>query len=135
MIKQAKNNQRGFLALVAIVVIGATALILSLNASLLGLGALDFGYLIGAARAGALADGCVEEALERLRLDQNYLGQPAPGLPLLTGSCIIEVVNSGGQQRVVTVTGQLAAFTKTVVVTVGLGERTVEVRRWSEPAE
>ncbi|MEK7552486.1 MAG: hypothetical protein AAB505_00025 [Patescibacteria group bacterium] len=71
MIKQAKNNQRGFLALVAIVVIGATALILSLNASLLGLGALDFGYLIGAARAGALADGCVEEALERLRLDQN----------------------------------------------------------------
>lgn len=66
------NPRSGFAALLAIVVIGAAALIMAYNASLLGLGELESGYTSQrGAEAFAIADGCMEEALRRLRINPS----------------------------------------------------------------
>ena len=129
MNQMIKTN--GFMALLTVVIIAATALIMSLNSSLLGLGQLEFGTLAGrGGEAASLADGCLEEALRHLRVDQNYLG--APGLSLAGGSCIISLTTPGVNQRVITVVASQGDFTKTITATATLGSRLITVDRWGE---
>lgn len=92
--KTRKNihKQSGFAALLTIIIVSAATLFIALNAALLGLGELDLGYT--AQKGGetfSLAEGCVEEALHRLRLNTGYSGG---SLSQGTGSCTITV--SGG---------------------------------------
>ncbi len=126
-----KSDQRGFMALVTVVIIAATALIMSLNSSLLGLGALELGTLAaGGGEAVGLADGCVEEALRHLRVNPSYNGDP--GLSIIGGSCIIEVVDLGGGERQVTVTAAAGDFTKRVSVNASLSTQSLTVSQWQE---
>ncbi|HEY4524160.1 MAG TPA: hypothetical protein VJL36_00135 [Candidatus Paceibacterota bacterium] len=119
---------RGFMALVTVVIIAAAALVMSLNSLLLGLGALDIGYLADRGdQAAAAADGCAEEALGQLRVNPAYLGAPSPGLSVFGGSCIIEVLNLGGTARQINVSATIGDFTKQLAVTVTLGDRFLTV--------
>lgn len=128
---ELQANHRGFMALVTVVIIAAAALIMSLNSSLLGLGALEFGTIAaGGGRAVSLADGCVEEALRHLRVNPIYLGNPS--LSIFDGSCIIEVTDLGASERQVTVTAAAGDFTKRVGVKVILGGRALSVSHWQE---
>ena len=77
----------GFAALLAIVVIGAAALIMAYNASLLGLGELESGYTSQqGSEAFSLAEGCMDEALRRLRIAPGLTGTFTP-LVAGGGSC------------------------------------------------
>ncbi len=126
-----KPNPRGFMALVTVVIIAAASLIMSLNSSLLGLGALEFGTITSAGgEAASLADGCAEEALRRLRVNPAYSGDP--GLLIFGGSCIIAVTDLGAGERQVTVTATAGDFTARVVVKVTLGARILSVSQWQE---
>ncbi|MBI2097783.1 MAG: hypothetical protein HYT46_02545 [Candidatus Vogelbacteria bacterium] len=126
-----ETEARGFMALVTVIIIAATALVMSLNSSLLGLGTLEFGTLVaGGGEAASLADACVEEALQRLRVNQSYSGDPA--LSIFGGTCIITVTDLGGGERQATVIATQGDFTKRVEVNMTLGVRTVTVSHWQE---
>jgi len=86
-------RQSGFAALLTIVIIAAATLIMSYNASLLGLGELDLGYTSQKGNeAYAIADGCMEESLRQFRFNTSYVGK---ALITKNGSCIIELTTSG----------------------------------------
>ncbi len=104
-------NQQGAAAILTVVIVGAATLLMAYSASLLGLGELEMGYLAQKGEeAFYVADGCVQEAMHRLRKDSGYSGS---SLNLGNGSCIISVAGSGSE-RAITVTGTLGVHTKTI---------------------
>ncbi len=106
----------GFIALILVLVLGAAALGLALSSSGLGLGELDTAVL--SARGGevlAAAEGCLEDALERLRLNPSYSGS---NLTLGEASCIITITGS---------------TTKTIEVQATLGEVGKRLRATATP--
>ena len=126
---QQIKNQNGIAAILTIVIVGAAALLMAYSASFLGLGDLEIGY--DAQQAGealAIADGCAEEALRRLKLDANYAGET---LNLGDGSCIITVLSSGNN-RIVTATSALGNYHKTVEVDVDVLAGEITFNSWQE---
>ncbi|MEK7453097.1 MAG: hypothetical protein AAB614_02570 [Patescibacteria group bacterium] len=102
-----QNSQRGFAALLTIVVVSVAVLILAYSASILGLGELDLGYTSQKGEeAFAIADGCMEESFRRLRLNVVYLGET---ITTSNGLCVISVV-AVGSDRTITVTANTTDF-------------------------
>lgn len=103
----AQERRRGFVALVMITVIGAAALLIAMSSSLLGIGALSEVYTAERGNeAFYAADGCVEEALRRLRLNAGYTGAgEIITFPQLSASCTVTVTNLGSSGRRIIATG------------------------------
>jgi len=120
-----KNKERGVAALLTIVIVAAATLIMAYTASLLGLGELDLGYTSQkGAEAMSVADGCMEEALRRIRLDTGYSGG---SLSLGGGSCIIE--RSG---NTITVTGTVDEYNKKIEAEISLNGNVITINSWEE---
>ncbi len=117
-------------ALLTVVIVGVGTLIMGLTAALLSLGELDMGYDASqGAETLSLADGCLEEGLRRLRLDDSYSGG---ALNLGDGSCTIGV-ESSGINRVITVTSTITNYHKVIQMDVDIDSSSViTVNSWSE---
>ena len=104
MIFNPTNNKAGIAALFTVIVIGSAALLMAYGAVMLGIGELEVGYTSSrGGEAFALADGCIDEALERLRVNGSYSGGI---LTLPNGKCDI-LVTPSGIQRTITVTSTI----------------------------
>lgn len=130
-----KKRQDGIAALIIILTFGAVALLMAQSAANLGLRELDLGFM--SARAGtafSIADGCAEEALERLRLDSNYgVGQTLP-LSVLGGSCTISVTDQGSSpiSRNLKVVGTSGEYTKSIEINVTIIQNVIGITSWDE---
>ncbi len=121
--------QSGVAALLTVVIVAAATLIMSYSASLLGLGELDMGYTSSlGAEAFSVADGCMEEAFRRIRLDTNYNGG---SLGLGSGTCIIGVV-ANGNNRTITVTGTVLEYNKKIEANLILSGNVITIDSWEE---
>ena len=111
-IQSGTKFQSGFAALLVIVAIGAAALIMAYNASILGLGDLESGYTAQqGSRAFEIADGCLNEALRRLRITPGMTSMSPP--PVAGGGyCSVTICQAscvGGLPILVEATGCTAA--------------------------
>lgn len=138
MTPTAKTNSKngGFSALLIIVVIASVMLIISLNASLLGLGELDLGYTSQkGGEAYAFADGCVEESLRRFSLDTNYTGET---FIMGNNSCSIEVTKSGLYATSTVTASTTSAYYKTLETAFTFTDNvhpTITIISWTEKEE
>jgi len=122
-----KINTSGIAALLIVVIIGATALIMALGASLLGMGELEMGYL--SHRGGEVStfgDGCVENTLEQLRKNNNYTGET---LVNLENSCIIDV-QTNGNLRNIFVTSTQSSMTTQFEVVADISQNPISILSW-----
>lgn len=127
------NSQSGVAALFTIVVVAAATLVMAYTASLLGMGELDLGYTFQrGGEAFSLADGCLEEALYRIRRDSNY-GLGAGDIPLdfSNGSCIINLT-ANNNQRIITVRGTVEDYNKKLEATITLSGNQIIIDSWQE---
>ncbi len=92
------NDQRGFIALITIVVLSAILLTIGLTISSASLSQLvaTFGSS-QSARAIQVADTCAEEGYQRLKYDSAYTGGT---VPIDIYSCTITVSGSGSTRTV-----------------------------------
>lgn len=131
-LKLVKTDNRGVAALLTIVIVGAATLIMAYTASILGFGELSMGYTSQkGAETFSIADGCVEEALLRLRIDNNYSGET---LSLGEGSCIISV-SGAGASRTVVVESSLDVYNKKLQVDItisGSNNEIITIDNWQE---
>lgn len=127
---RSMNNTDGAVLIITVVVLGVAALIMALNATLLGIGSLDLGYTSQQhSETVSLADACVEEALYRLRNNNSFSGAT---LSLGSGQCILSVTPSG-LNRTIHVTATIDTITAVVVVESILGADTsITVTSWQE---
>ncbi|KKU48575.1 hypothetical protein A3H10_03600 [Candidatus Uhrbacteria bacterium RIFCSPLOWO2_12_FULL_46_10] len=138
--KLTPEHPVGFSALLTVLIIGVVALTMATSASLLGLGELELGYTYQkGGEAFSVADGCLEEAMRRLRLDAGYTGSPS--FPVVNGSCTISVVDLGGNQRRLTILGQSGSYYKkiqaviTVVAQIPGSLNIVTINSWEERSD
>ena len=131
------GNQKGVAALLTIVIIAASALIMAYTASFLGLGELDLGYTFQAGgEAFSMADGCVEETLRRIALDNNYgLGMGLINLTVTNGSCIINVTEPANGQRIVIVTGLSNEYYQKIEVNLTLLAGIPYIDSWEQSSD
>lgn len=126
-----RDNNKGAAAILTVVIVGAATLLMAYSASILGLGELEMGYLSQKGEETFfLTDGCIEEAMHRLRKDNDYSGST---LNLGNGSCIISVSGSG-LSRTITATGTIGVHTKVINTELLLNTSTTSARilSWDE---
>jgi hypothetical protein len=125
--------KNGFVALFTILVVSASVLIMAFSASLLGLGELDLGYTAQkGAEAFAIADGCTEESLRKLRLNSVYTGGY---LTTVNGSCIINIVTSGSDRTITVTASTTDNYYKTIETNITLSADVIPIvtlNSWEE---
>ncbi len=122
------SHRPGFAALFLVVVLGGVALMIVVGVTVVGFGNIERAFLhVRADGASTIADGCIEEALLRLRLDQQYRGGV---LNLNGGSCILSVVPDGDEYLIrTTSTLDIAQSTRTARVEVD--QDSIILKQWS----
>jgi hypothetical protein len=128
-------NNRGVAMLIVVVVISATALIMALGSTMLGIGEADSGYTVSKGEeAFSIADGCMEEALEHLRVDNTY---SSGTLTLPNGSCTITISGAGSSRTVVVLGTTSDSYNKKIQATATLSpsNRSLSVTSWQEKTD
>ena len=125
------KNQKGIAAILTIIIISTTVLIMAFSAALLGLGELDSGYTSQrGAESFSIADGCIEETLRRIRLDESYTST-STSLFIDQGACIINVTGSG--IKVITVTASTTdGYYKRIEANVSIFDSVITIDSWEE---
>lgn len=139
--KDILKSQRGAAMAIYTIIVTSAALIMASVAAEVGLFDIEMTYVDQkAAEALYVAEGCAEEALRRIRIDSNYgIGGGEIELSVLSGSCIIEIVDEGGGERSIVVEGTVYdqgnyAFNKVVYIFILIDQNTKELRMtgWTE---
>ena len=129
--KNKTKYNRGAAALLTIVIIGAASLLMAIGSSRLGLGELETGFVeIRGASVFTTTQGCLEEAIHRLRKNNTYTGQT---LSVGAGSCIISVSGSGST-RTITSTATIDSYTRKLEIIVDISNPVISISSWSEIA-
>lgn len=127
-VKVLRHDNRGAAALLVVVILGMAALLMAVSSSRLSLGEIEMGFNTQkGAEAFAVADGCAEEALGRLRTDDGYRGG---SLTLGGGACIITV--NIGPSITIDVTGNVGSYHKRIEIHLTLANHVITVHRWEE---
>jgi hypothetical protein len=127
-------NNKGAAALLTVIIVSAAVLVMAYSASVLGLGELDMGYTSQrGAESFSIADGCMEEALRRIKINSSsYSGS---SLSLGGGSCIISV-SGAGSNRTITVSSTISSngntYGKKIQSGITLSGDTITVSSWNE---
>jgi hypothetical protein len=126
------KSEKGIIALLTIIIIGFTTLTMALSSSFIGLGELNSGFTnVKGNKAMVLTEGCLEEALNKLRLNSGYSGE---SLVFKKGSCIISV-SSNLNDRTILVEGQLENYHKKIEVDLTLNNNQININSWEEKNE
>lgn len=130
-----QTQHRGFVTLVAVLVVGALGLSIAVAILLLGLGASRSSFTSEqSAQARALANACVEAALMQIRNSQSFIGTNS--LVFNQGSCLYGVTNTGGQNRLVNTTGTVSTTVPYVIrkarVTLDAVSPKINITSWQE---
>ncbi|PJA90483.1 MAG: hypothetical protein CO137_00165 [Candidatus Magasanikbacteria bacterium CG_4_9_14_3_um_filter_32_9] len=133
MVLQLYEN-RGFVTLISVLTLGAVSL--SIVLALLFLGT-DYTRTnidtIKFSQAKYGAETCAEEALERIRDSIPYTGTDT--LILNDGTCILEVISTGGENRTIKATGVIGNSTRKIRITINQITPIINITSWEELAD
>lgn len=117
----------------SVIIIGAVALAIVVSMLLSGLGSskTSFAYQQNA-QARALADACVNEALQQIRDNTVFVG--SDNLTLGQGKCTYTVTNTGGENRTIQASSTVGAIIRKAQVTITQINPTIVVSTGQELA-
>ena len=126
---------RGVAALFVIIVVATASFIMAYGSSLLGIGDLDMAFISSkGVEAFVRVDGCVEEAMRRLRYNTSYAG----GVYIFSsGSCAIIISSAGSDRTILAASNVDGRYFRTLQVEVTLGGDSVTgtiitINSWQE---
>ncbi|HSD12857.1 MAG TPA: hypothetical protein VLC10_04825 [Patescibacteria group bacterium] len=128
----SRADERGVIALLTMIVLGALVVSIGIAAGLVGHSQLVVEAVTDHERqVRALASTCLEEAVYRVKLDPAYAGGT---VPLEGETCAVTVSGAGGT-RTVTATAAVASHTKSLTATLTLKQNAaLSARAWSVTA-
>jgi len=129
-----KNYQKGYIALITVLVIGAVGIAIATSLLLLGLGLSRTSFAIEQSnQAMALANACAEEALQQIRDATPFEG--TNNLTLGQGNCTYTVTKQLGQNRTITASGTVGTVTRKVKITLDKITPSINITNWQELAD
>jgi len=124
---QPPKNQNGYIALIAVLIVVVTTLAIGLSLNSLSIGETESGLLAQqSVQSQALADSCLQEAYQKLRLDPLYAGE---SLNLGLGSCNISIIDSAPDYTV-TVEAEVSSIITKAASDVTVTGQNIAVNHW-----
>ncbi len=123
------------------IIVTSAALIMASVAAEAGLFDIEMSYQDQkSTEALYITEGCAEEVLRRIRINENYgVGAGDINLSVLGGSCIIEVTDEGDGERLIVLEGTAYdegnySYSKVVYIVLMIDQFTKELRMtgWTE---
>jgi hypothetical protein len=128
--KNIMKNQNGYVALIAVLVIGAASLAIALTLLVSGTDSQrEILITQQSAQARNLAKGCVDEALQQIRDNTAFTGTGS--LTLGQGSCTYTVTNTGGSNRTISSSGTVQNSIRKIQASVTIGT-SISITSWQE---
>lgn len=124
------NNQQGAAALVAIIIVTAMVVLISISLAYISINNLEFGF--ASQRSGDVilsAESCAEEAMYRLSSDNSYSGG---SLTVGDVDCTITVSGAPCGTCTISVEAEVAGFTRNIDADVTVTGSNVEIDSWEE---
>ncbi len=129
MKQSSRHDQKGYIALIAVVIITAVTLAISLSLNVLSIDELQISLLRQeSVQSQALAQTCLEEAYGRLRQDNDYSGG---SLNIGDGSCTISIAGLFIFRRI-TVAAQVQNVERRLQSMVSVNGTTLQIYNWQE---
>lgn len=133
MVQPMSENNNGFVALIAVLVLSAVGVSVGISLILLGLGSSRSSFALEQSNhAKALANACAEEALLKLKQNLSYAGNET--LTFTSGTCQIQDVKGTGPNRIIKTTGTVGTIIRKVAVKVKISP-SFELTSWQEVAD
>ena len=136
---QNKNN-RGFVALMSVLIISAVGVIITLSLLTIGTSYMRSSFALGEGyKARALAEACANVALENIRLDSEYQGNET--INFEDDSCGVLLIGEIGGIYTINTYGVVGSFLRRIKVLAARTEdvETMEVsltiQSWQEMAD
>lgn len=123
---------KGFTALLIVLIITAAGLTMATSAVWLGVGGMELSQTWqGADQARQVAEGCAENALERLKFDNNYNGETLSGSGQ---SCIITISKTGSPLTAATleIIGVKGNYQQTISISLEAAGDKFTIISWQE---
>jgi len=124
-------NQRGYIALLAILIVSAATTAIALALLTTGIdsqrGSMAFKSGI---QARQLASACAEEALQVLH--DNTSSTASSSLSLSTGNCTYNISSTGSSTRSITTSGTVNSVIRKLTVSVTISSSSISIVSWSE---
>jgi hypothetical protein len=122
---------KGFITLISILVASSVAIAISVSLLLLGLGSSRSSFAIEQSnQVKAVANACVEEALQQIRDSSGFTG--SNNLTLGQGMCSYTVASGGGESRNIIVSGMVGTIVRKVEVTINAINPKINIVSWQE---
>lgn len=133
LIKKDKlKKKKGYVTLISLLVIGAVGLAVATSLILTGVGSSRTSFSLEQSnQAKALANACVEEALQRIWILDTFTG--TGNLTLGQGSCSYSVT-SATIPKTITASGVVGTLTRRVAVTIDALYPYLSASSWQEVA-
>lgn len=132
-VERKYKNSEGVAALLTVVIISAAVLIMAYSSSIMGLGELELGVTESSGQeAFSVADGCMDEALERLRKDSSYTGSY---LSTANGSCMISVATVGSNSTTTVSASSTDGYYRKIETAASVSGGVVTVTSWEEKSD
>lgn len=128
------GNSRGYVALMAVLVMGAISTVVALTLLTTGADSQRSTLVTQqSAQARNLAGSCAEEALQVVRDTSSYTG--SGNLTFGAGSCTYTVTNTGGSARTVDATGTVNNVVRKVKLYVTINVSNISITSWQEVSD
>lgn len=125
------NNQRGYVALLSVLIVGAVVTAVSATLLLSGTDA-SRSTLIDqqSVQARNLADGCGEEALQLIQTTTAYTGSGT--LTLSAGTCNYTVTSTGASTRTIDANSTVNNVVRKIKVYVTINSASLSITSWQD---
>ena len=130
-----EKKQKGYIALISIMIIVTVALIVALDVNLFGVSESDMGLKQNqSTRAFYLAMLCAEDALMKLKNNLAYQGNET--ISIEEGECsILPVEGSGNFDRIIKTTGTVHSYTRKIKIEVSQVNPKMVIKSWQEVSD
>lgn len=131
MIVPPFGDQKGYIALITVLVVGAIGTAVAAAIILFGLATSRTSFArVQSNQAMALANACAEEALQQIRDSSPFTG--SGNLTLGQGTCAYAVTNLGGQNRSITSSGAVGTVVRKVGILIDKVRPSISITSWQE---
>ena len=128
------NNQRGYIILISVLIVGAVGLAIALSLLLLGVGSSRTSFALEQSfQAKALANACAEEALIQIRNSTPFSGTDT--IALGTGSCTYTVTQLVGQNRNINSSGTVGSIISKLQINIDTITPSINISSWQFVAD
>ncbi len=125
------EREKGFVALISVLIVGVIGLTITFSLLLLGIGAsYTIFFSQQANSAMSLADSCIEEALLEIR--ESEAVSSSGSISFSSGSCFYNIESTGGEGRIITAEGETEFAKRKVKVIISDINPKILVWSWQE---